>query len=104
MWQRAKTACFLALLGLVGIVAAADAESPSRVRLYVSSVSSDQALPLLSFAAPAAAGGSVDYAMFATELLAYLTKEVLSDSRDEYTSSPLGSRWSSSMPDGRSEF
>jgi hypothetical protein len=51
-----------------------------------------------------ASNSQLDYAQFATELLAYVTKEVLSDSHDEYTGSPLGSHWTSTMPQQHSEF
>ena len=72
--------------------------------MFITSAAGNQALPGLSFGQPVASSDSLDYATFATELVAYLTKEVLSDSADEYVASPLGSRWSSSMPDRRSEF
>ncbi len=54
----------------------------------------------------AAFGGSasVDYALFATELVAYLTKEIVRDSPEEYADSPLGSRWTRSMDDPDSRF
>jgi hypothetical protein len=46
----------------------------------------------------------VDYALFATELVAYLAKEVLHDATDEYDGSLLGSHLSRSMPDANSQF
>ena len=78
----------------------------SDIKLFVSSAASDRAVPFLAFGNADAPGvnGQLDYALFATELLAYVTKEVMSDSHDEYTRSPLGSRWSSSMPKRQSEF
>ena len=63
-------------------------------------------MPLYSSGAgvPRINNPGLDYALFATELLAYLTKEVLHDSTDEYDNSLIGSHLSRSMPDPRSEF
>ncbi len=46
----------------------------------------------------------LDYAVFAYEILAYVAKEVLPDSPEEYFESPIGSRLSRDMPERRSEF
>ncbi len=46
----------------------------------------------------------LDYAVFAYELLAYVAKEVLPDSPEEYFESPIGSHLSRDLPEHRSEF
>jgi len=106
MFRRAKTIWLGALLAFAVTNASAIAGEASSIRLFVSSAASDRPVPFLAFgnADASMANGQLDYAVFATELLAYVTKEVMSDSRDEYTRSPLGSRWSSSMPREKSEF
>ncbi len=47
---------------------------------------------------------ALDYATFVLELLAFVAKEVLPDSQDEFPESLIGSRLSDSMPEKRSEF
>jgi hypothetical protein len=47
---------------------------------------------------------ALDYATFALELFAFVAKEVLPDSPDEFAESLIGSRLSHSMPEKRSEF
>ena len=47
---------------------------------------------------------TLDYATFVLELLAFVAKEVLPDSQDEFPESLIGSRLSHSMPENRSEF
>ena len=105
MWRKARTACFGALLALTTVITPATAGSVTDVKLFLSSAALDQALPYSAFGyADPNAGAQVDFALFATELTAFLMKEVVSDSREEYKRSPLGSRWSQSMPKQRSEF
>jgi len=106
MFRRAKTICCGALLAFASTIAPAMAGGPSDIRLFVSSAASGQPVPFLTFGGPEVSGanGRLDFALFATELLAYVTKEVMSDSGEEYRRSPLGSRWSPSMPKSSSEF
>ena len=47
---------------------------------------------------------ALDYATFALELLAFVAKEALPDSPDEFAESLIGSRLSHSMPEQRSGF
>lgn len=55
--------------------------------------------PQISLFGPPDTAPRFDYAVFAVELTAYLAKEVLRDSPDEfYGSSNLSSTWTSSMP------
>ena len=54
--------------------------------------------------APQVRSQGLDYALFATELVAYLTKEVVPDSADEFDNSLLGSKLTRSMPPTSSEF
>ena len=46
----------------------------------------------------------IDYVTFAYELVAFVTKEILPDSHDEYPESPLGSRLSRDMAERDSAF
>jgi hypothetical protein len=105
MFQRVKKIGLTALLMVFGACAVASAEGMTRTQLFLSSANDSQALPFFQLGESATpASGNLDYALFATELAAFLTKEVLHDSSSEYPNSPLGSRWTSSMPDQRSEF
>jgi len=106
MFRRAKEICFGALLAFTTTITPAMAGGPSDIRLFVSSAATGQPVPFLAFGGSEVSGarGRLDYALFATELLAFVTKEVMSDSGEEYKRSPLGSRWSSSAPKSRSEF
>jgi len=47
---------------------------------------------------------AVDYATFAYELIAFVTKEILPDSHDEYPESPLGSHLTRNTADPASPF
>jgi hypothetical protein len=61
--------------------------------------------PLTLVGRPATANRGFSYASFAVELLAYLAKEVLPDSRDEFHgNSNLPSTWSDSMPETSHDF
>jgi len=105
MHSRCKICCS-ALLGLLFLSTPVRAQSLGRTEVFLSSAGQAKAMSLYSsgFIAPQPAGPGMDYALFATELVAYLTKEVLPDSPNEYENSLLGSRLSRSMPDSRSEF
>ena len=46
----------------------------------------------------------MDYATFAYELISFITKEILPDSRDEYPESPLGSRLTRDMTERHAAF
>ena len=78
--------CCLSLCSLVFLSATASAQSI------------DSAEALNGNSAP------MGYATFALELLAFVTKETLPDSEDEFPESLIGSRLSRSMPEQRSEF
>lgn len=105
MLGRWKLAC---LLSWTLLLATASAQSlgtteislvfPDGKRARSPSLPAGNSLTMKGGASP------LDYTAFAWELLAFVTKEVLSDSRDEYPGSPIGSRLSASMPEGRSEF
>ena len=98
--------CCSALLGVLVFGTPAHGQSLASTEVFLSSAAQSTAMPLYSFGfgAPQIAKPGLDYALFATELIAYLTKEVLPDSPGEYDNSLLGSRLSRSMPDSRSEF
>src|SRR5262249_49741589 len=64
----------------------------------------NKAISLLSTGAGTERSAGVDYGVFATELVAFLTKEVLRESANEFNNTLLGSHLSDSMPDQRSEF
>lgn len=88
-----------------GACVVASAEGMTRTQLFLSSANDSQPLPFFQLGESVGpASGNLDYALFATELAAFLTKEVLHDSSSEYPNSPLGSRWTSSMPNHGSDF
>jgi hypothetical protein len=95
----------LIVLGALSRPASAEGLGPTKIFLSV-----NEQTPLFSFLTlgdGTSAGGKragFDYAVFAAELAAYVTKEVLNDSAEEYRDSPLGSRLSRDMPAQRSEF
>jgi hypothetical protein len=55
-------------------------------------------------AADAAAAHPFSYPLFASEIVAYVAKEVLSDAQDEFADSPIPGHLSPSMPDTDSRF
>ena len=91
-----------------GVVAgSASAESIPPTRVFLSSWSESPAVPLVALgdgASPDRNPAGMDYAVFVSELAAFVTKEVLSDSSDEYRESPLGSHLSRGMPEQHSAF
>jgi hypothetical protein len=82
--------------------ASVTAQIPDRTELSLSLAGENKAISLFSTATGHSSG--VDYAVFATELVAFLTKEVLRESADEFDNTLLGSHLSPSMPSQRSEF
>ena len=106
MFRTAKSIWCGALLALVGAITPAFAGGTPSVRVFLSQSGAEQALPYTTLygSSGSMANGQLDYALFATELFAYLAKEILPDSQDEYGRSPLGSRWTSTMPERRSDF
>jgi hypothetical protein len=84
----------------------ASAQLLHHTQVYLSSASQTPLLTLVGDkeATLPAVGSQLDYALFATELIAFVTKEVLHDSRDEYRDSLLGSHLSPTMPPLHSDF
>ena len=105
MHSRCKICCS-ALLGLLFLGTPVGAQSLGQTEVFLSSAGRASAMSLYSSAVstPRVADPGLDYAVFATELVAYLTKEVLPDSADEYDNSLLGGHLSRSMPQSNSEF
>ena len=96
---------WLALLALLATGGTASAQSFANTDIYLGSASQGSALALVSSeSSTTARTAALDYATFATELVAYLTKEILPDSANEFDNSLLGSHLSPSMPDQHSEF
>lgn len=103
MFPRANV--WVPLVALLASPAPAFAQSWHRTEIFLASSAQAQNMALLSMGdVEAASRPGVDYALFATELAAYLTKEVLHDSLAEYDGSLLGSHLSRSMPDTNSQF
>ena len=93
------------LMGLLALATTARAQTWQRPQIFLSSAGQAQTMALVSMGdgiAPSSAG--MDYALFVTELAAFLTKEVLHDSHDEYDDSLLGSHLTRTMPDSNSQF
>lgn len=88
------------------LVASRAGAEPVRTEIFLSSAAGTRAFSLVSSGERPLVerSGQLDYALFATELVAYLTKEILPDSSEEYSESPLGSRWNRSMPSTDSRF
>src|SRR5262249_5080769 len=84
--------------------ASAAAQMLGRPKFSSACTGENDAMSLLSTGAGTERSAGVDYAVFATELVAFLTKEVVRDSANEFDNTLLGSHLSSSMPDQRSEF
>ena len=98
--------CRLLAWTLVLLSAVASAQEPDRLTMSLAPVGEKpmmSPLPELRLTTESTAP-PVDYATFVYELLAFLGKEILSDSREEYPESPIGSRLSPSMPEQRSAF
>ena len=110
MIRRSATNCltalraFLVVSGL--IVSGATAAEPVRTEVFLTSAAGARTFSLVSVTGGSAINATphLDYALFATELAAYLTKEILPDSSEEFGDSPLGSRWTRSMSDSNSQF
>lgn len=92
------------MLALLLLSMPAAAQSLSQIDLRLSPAGQQRAIPVFSVGAPQARTIGLDYAVFATELLAYVTKEVLPDSSDEYRKSLIHSQLTDHMPEHRSEF
>jgi len=93
------------LVALVALALPASGQTWPRTQIFLASSGEAQTNSLLSvgdIATPSTPG--VDYALFATELAAYLAKEILHDATNEYDGSLLGSHLSRSMPDANSQF
>lgn len=86
--------------------APASAQLLHHSQVYLSSTSQAPLITFFGDKTPptVAAGAHLDYALFATELIAFVAKEVLHDSRDEYQGSLLGSHLTATMPAQHSEF
>jgi hypothetical protein len=105
-FSRAASFGFAALLTQLVTATSVAAQKLGRTELFLSSAAENKAISLLSTGAGLrdASSSEIDYAVFATELLAYLTKEVFRDSANEFDNSLLGTHLSRSMPDQHSEF
>jgi len=84
--------------------ARAQTSGSTQIMLAPWNASSGMTLYSSGAVAPQVRSPGLDYALFATELVAYLTKEVIPDSVDEFDNSLLGSKLTRSMPPTSSEF
>jgi hypothetical protein len=94
----------LGLWMLMTAAAPAAAQTFRHTEMFLSSAAEHRVVTFLGARAAPTAAAKFDYALFAAELIAYLTKEVLPESADEYENSSLGSHLSTTMPPHRSEF
>jgi hypothetical protein len=97
----------LGLCMLVVFATPAFAQTFGHTEVFLSSAAEGRVVTFLGASAPPrgpAAAAGFDYALFATELIAYLTKEMLHDSMDEYGNLLPGSHRSATLPERRSEF
>ena len=98
--------CCSALVSALLLCAPAYAQSRGSTQILLTPWTGNGGMTLYSSGAvaPQVRTPGLDYALFATELVAYLTKEVLPDSSDEFDNSLLGSKLTRSMPPTSSEF
>jgi hypothetical protein len=98
--------CCCAFVCALVFAAQAHAQTFGRTEVLLTPGTAPRGMTLYSSGAliPQVRQPGLDYALFATELVAYLTKEVLPDSSDEYDNSLLGSKLTRSMPPAQSEF
>ena len=90
---------------VVLLASTASPQTLGRTEVFLGSAGDERAVSLSRDGAATIRGSAtLDYTTFAYELLAFLTKEVLSDSPEEYPESSIGSRLSGPMPEGPSEF
>lgn len=102
---RSMICCLVGAWVLAGATAAS-AQRIGRTEVFLSSADTSRMVTFFGSAgAPTAApSAGFDYAVFAAELVAYLTKELVPGSADEYRYSLLGSHLSPTVPKPRSEF
>lgn len=92
-------------VGLSALPVTASAQDLGPTRISLSPWRDVPAISLLTLGdATSRNPAGLNYAVFVSELVAFVTKEVLSDASDEYQDSPLGSHLSRGMPAQRSEF
>ena len=103
--------CCSAFIGVLFLGTSARGQSLGSTEVFVTSAGQSKGMSLYStgFSGSALAQPALDYAVFATELIAFLTKEVVADSPGEFDGSLLGSRLTRTMPDSttpdiRSQF
>jgi hypothetical protein len=103
---RAATLGFAALLAQSVTATSVAAQMLGRTELFLSSAAENNAISLLSAGAGSRETSSreIDYAVFVTELAAFLTKEVFRDSANEFDNTLLGTHLNRFMPDQHSEF
>lgn len=100
---RKPSSLVLWILTLTSAAASAQTLGPPEV--FLSSGHDRRAISFLSAGeTPRGSTAGMDYATFAYELIAFIAKEVLPDSHDEYPESPLGSRLSRDMAKRDSAF
>src|SRR5215468_859837 len=89
---RAASLGFAALFTQLVTATSVAAQTHGRTELFLSSAAENKAMTLFSTGTGSGQADSaeVDYAVFATELIAYLTKEVFRDSANEFDNSLLG--------------
>lgn len=101
---NAKLRRALAFWGVLWTATPASAQVLGQIEIFLSSAADRRVATFLGPTPAAAVAPGFDYGRFATELVAYLTKEIVPASAEEYRNSPLGSHLSKTMPLERSEF
>jgi hypothetical protein len=85
--------------------AAASAQTLGQREVFLSSGDDKQVISFLSVGETTMSGSvDMDYATFAYELIAFVTKEILPDSHDEYPESPIDSHLSRDTTERGSAF
>ena len=101
--QRKLSSLVLWILALTS--AAASAQTLGHREVFFSAGDDKQVISFLSTGETTRSSSTgMDYATFVYELVAFVTKEILPDSHDEYPQSPLGSRLSRDMTERDSAF
>jgi len=101
--QRKLSSLVLWILALTS--AAASAQTLGHREVSFSAGDDKQVISFLSAGETTrSSSAGMDYATFAYELVAFVTKEILPDSHDEYPDSPLGSHLSRGMTERGSDF
>ena len=91
-------------LALALVLLPQHAAAQTRVQLFLTGAAGQAVTPRAHFGSGAVATERLTFSLFAAELGAFLAKEIISDSDEEFRSSPIPSRLNSVAPESRSEF